>query len=164
MKLYDSNNPDDIPESALHWQQYVKDRVDITDSGCWEHRTCLRYPTFSRQRISLAKISLAAFTGIVGEETLFACHTCDNPRCLNPDHIFLGTHQDNVDDKVKKGRGGGPELGESHHGSILTEEAVRTIRSELERGICQDALARRYKVTQAAISKIKRGLTWRHIT
>ena len=57
------------------------------------------------------------------------CHKCDNPSCCNPHHLFLGTHQDNIDDREKKGRNKLPHcLGEKHGLHKLTETQVKEIR------------------------------------
>jgi hypothetical protein len=56
---------------------------------------------------------------------LLVRHRCDNPRCVNPDHLLLGTHQDNTEDKIERGR---HSHGESHAAAKLTEDQVRKIR------------------------------------
>lgn len=91
-------------------------------------------------------------------------HKCDTPGCINPNHLFLGTHQDNEDDKVRKGRQArGSKLahprarGERNGNSKLTADIVRSIRATDEP---QRRIAERYGVTQAIISKIKRNEVW----
>lgn len=75
-------------------------------------------------------------------------HQCDNPICINPTHLFLGTHADNVRDKVKKGRA-----------YKLSQEQVRDIRSRYASGnITQGALAKIFGVTILHIHKIVNGL------
>ena len=61
-------------------------------------------------------------------EGLQVLHHCDNPPCVNPDHLFLGTPRDNSDDKISKGRQNAPR-GEAHHRAKLTWEDVRRIRA-----------------------------------
>jgi len=87
----------------------------------------------------------------------FVCHTCDTPGCVNPSHLWVGTHQDNMDDKVDKGR---QSKGESHGMSRLTEKQVREIL-RLEES--HQALADRYNVSLPTISGIKHGKNWNHI-
>lgn len=80
---------------------------------------------------------------------LIVRHTCDNPRCINPVHLVVGTQQDNMDDKVARGRA---VRGSAHAVSKLTEEQVAAIRSEyVPRKVSQRTLARKYNVTQALI-------------
>lgn len=92
------------------------------------------------------------------------CHTCDNPPCVNPEHLFTGTQQDNLRDMERKGRrSGGALRGEHNPASKLTEESVRDIRAALSSGVIQRDLADKYGVTQAVISQIKRRASWKHV-
>lgn len=85
---------------------------------------------------------------------LWVLHKCDNPTCVNPQHLFLGTHQDNMDDAKAKGRmRGGHPPGERHPAAKLTTEQVIAIRED---GRSQSKIAAAYGVTQSHISAIKR--------
>ena len=86
-------------------------------------------------------------------------HHCDNPACVNPDHLFLGTQADNVQDCENKGRGVHP-VGEKHARSKLTSAQVVTIREKREAGDSCAALAREYKVSPAAIYMIEHRINW----
>ena len=92
---------------------------------------------------------------------LFVLHKCDNPPCVNPDHLFLGTQADNMRDRLEKGRwkGGGPP-GEAAPLAKLTSDAVTAIRSSSEGG---GVLARRYGVTRWTIMDIRHRRTWHHL-
>lgn len=85
------------------------------------------------------------------------CHSCDTPSCVNPDHLFIGTRLDNMQDAVKKGR---TTVGERNPQSKLTKENVVEIRSSTE---TQEVLGKRYGVMQSAISRIKTGKRWTHL-
>ena len=92
---------------------------------------------------------------------MFVCHRCDNPGCVNPDHLFLGTPADNMRDMREKGRGFTPRLvGETHHQAKLTEADVVAIRADPR---TQVVIAADYGVTQRNVSAIKRREAWAHI-
>lgn len=91
---------------------------------------------------------------------LHVCHTCDNPRCVNPAHLFLGTQADNMADMARKGRN---QRGADHHQAILTESDVRSIRTRHAAGEKQNALAREYGLSKAAINLIVLRRNWRHV-
>jgi hypothetical protein len=93
---------------------------------------------------------------------LFVCHTCDNPGCVNPLHLFLGTCQDNSTDMVRKGRWRGPPdaKGENNGAAKLTAAQVATIRELIRLGLSNTAIAQRFAVTHQLISKIRRGRAW----
>lgn len=92
-------------------------------------------------------------------EGMNGLHECDFRACVNPAHIFAGTHQDNMDDMVAKGRSDAPK-GEDHHDAKLTEEQVRAIRADPR---SQRAIAADYGLSQSAIAHIKTRRNWRHI-
>lgn len=99
---------------------------------------------------------------------LFVCHRCDNPSCVNPAHLFLGTQKDNIQDMMAKGRGpakrvGNRVLGDSRVGAILTEAKVREIRSKHASGIAMRALGREYGVNRVTIRYVVKRRTWTHI-
>lgn len=91
---------------------------------------------------------------------LFVLHKCDNPYCVNPDHLFLGTQKDNHDDMVSKGRN---LRGSRRATSVLKEPQIPQIRSEYASGaFTLQQVADRYRVSEMAIHKIISGKTWRH--
>lgn len=96
----------------------------------------------------------------VGEipEGMCVLHKCDNPRCSNPRHLFLGTKQENAVDRNAKGRGKWPvHYGESANGAKLRAEDVRFIR---EASMSQVELAKRFCVSATQIWRIKHGQRW----
>lgn len=93
--------------------------------------------------------------------SLMPCHRCDNPPCINVDHLFAGTHADNTADKMRKGRHRcDPPLGENAGSAKLTERDVLTIRASTD---TQRALASRFGVDQSQISRVKNLVDWRHL-
>lgn len=87
------------------------------------------------------------------------CHTCDNPSCCNPDHLFLGTHADNRADQKAKGR---TMVGSKHHGSKLTEADVKKIRS-LHGQYPHTEIAKQYGVSDRTINVIVSRKRWKHV-
>jgi len=150
----------------------IKEKLErrriVTTNGCWD---TTYQPNYSRPLMSHGRrrknirVARAAYEVYIGPIPggLLVCHTCDNPRCHNPEHLFLGTHGDNTQDMWDKGRGvatGRPAPpGALHHKAKLTEEQAREIRSSVEKGV---VLSSRYNVSNATISRIKRGRLWKH--
>ena len=84
-------------------------------------------------------------------------HKCDNPSCVNPEHLFLGSVQDNVDDRIKKGRSArGSNMGSSK----LTEANVHAIRERLSHAETHASIAASFDVTESAVSHIAAGHSW----
>lgn len=87
---------------------------------------------------------------------MFVCHHCDNPKCVRPDHLFLGTPLDNMRDMHRKGR--------ARSGNAkLNPDAVRDIRSAHSTGMGYRRLARKHGVAVNAVVQVLRGDTWTHV-
>lgn len=97
--------------------------------------------------------------------TIHVLHKCDNPSCINPDHLFIGNHADNMADKAIKNRCN-PPRGAKHKRPMakLTEEQVKEIKKLLKRGYTQADIARDFKTSRGIISDISLGKTWCHVT
>lgn len=93
---------------------------------------------------------------------LHVLHRCDNPPCTNPAHLFLGTHAENMADKVAKGRQSRPQ-GEAHGMAVLTNETAAEIWGRLALGERGVDLAREFGVSPDAISHIRHGRKWAHL-
>jgi uncharacterized protein YjcR len=94
---------------------------------------------------------------------MLVCHTCDNRQCVNPEHLFLGTAQDNTNDMVQKGRArGNPNAaGENGTKAKLSWEQVKEIREAKQNGLPLRALAVAFGVTPSTIQKIVTHQTWK---
>ena len=93
---------------------------------------------------------------------LFVLHSCDTPACVNPDHLWLGTNQDNMDDMVNKGRCIRAK-GENSGNAKMTINQVRSIREKHKRKITYKELANEYGVTKQNIGAVVNRKTWRHV-
>ena len=91
-------------------------------------------------------------------------HKCDNPGCVNPSHLFLGTHQDNMRDRDTKGRGKLPKIsGSKHWNSSLDESDIRVIRELHSVGCQQKAMVWLFGINSGTISEIVNRKAWKHI-
>lgn len=91
------------------------------------------------------------------------CHRCDNPKCVNPSHLFVGTRKENMVDCSSKGRTrNGVRRGKDNHNTKLNEQAVREIRAVVNPNVCR--LARKYGVTRNPIKQVLDRVTWKHVT
>lgn len=92
---------------------------------------------------------------------LWVLHHCDNPPCINTEHLFLGTRQDNIDDKVQKNRSS-RLTGETNPAHKLTEGEVLEIRQNTE-GLSRAALARKYNISHSQVYKVINRWNWRKV-
>lgn len=133
------------------------------NTGCWlwgGPESGDGYGTFYAQG-RVYRAHRAAYTLFVGDPAgLLICHRCDTPLCVNPGHLYAGTHADNVRDCVRRGRNH-IARGTQHGNAKLTPEQVRSIRNDRES--FQADLADAYGVSQSLISLIKRREAWRHV-
>lgn len=143
------------------------------------------FSSYHGKRIYAHRYSWQISQGPIPDK-MFVCHKCDNPPCVRPDHLFLGTHDDNMlDAKIKNRFATGVEQGRkvhpnpfpifsyesptnqkargSKHGiSKLTENDVRTIR-QLLKTHTQKHIAAMYNMTPGTLSVLARYITWRHV-
>lgn len=94
-------------------------------------------------------------------EGMFVCHKCDNPSCINPDHLFIGTPRENNMDKVRKNRQSRIK-GENHGRSKLTDQQASAIKALIGQ-VPRRELAETFGVSRQTIGHIARGENWTHI-
>lgn len=148
------------------WKKVNKSRK------CWEWTACRNERGYGQIRIGRRAVLAHRVSWIIHfgglspyiDSLISLCvlHKCDNPRCVNPSHLFLGTQQDNVVDKVKKGRQSSPH-GEESHLSKLTEEEVNKIRELYKVGTSHKTIAKKFNISESNVGAIIRRETWTHI-
>jgi hypothetical protein len=110
------------------------------------------------------KAHRVAWTLVFGPipEAMCICHHCDNPSCVRPSHLFLGTHRDNILDMHSKGRHeGGAHRGQKHHNVKLTLADVQELRRRYASGgVSQARLGKEFGICQAHVGRIVRGERW----
>ncbi len=152
-------------------QRFLK-RVEKKENGCWDWTASTIGETgygqfnLNNRPVIASRMAWILFRGEIPEDdsayrTLHVLHRCDNPKCVNPDHLFLGTHKDNVKDMVAKGRHRfGIHLGKKNKNAKLDEAKVRYIRASCKS--CNE-LARDLEVAAPTIWSVLHGKTWKHI-
>ena len=135
-------------------------------TGCWvwtgAHHVkgygYIKIP-LTRTQMPAARLSYLIHRGPIPEGKC-VLHRCDNPPCVNPAHLFVGTKMDNAIDMVSKMR---HCYGERQGGSKLTEAEVVDIHRLLKLGVKQIKIAQMFNIGPMQISRIKRGTRWAHV-
>ena len=141
-------------------------KVQKTDS-CWEWTASMfpnGYGQFKhRDEMYAHRFSYEAHHGEIPDGA-YVLHHCDNRACVRPDHLYSGTHADNMRDMVARGRARSPALKGSANGSArLSEEDVRQIRDRKAKGERARILADEFETTEGNIHQIVSRRNWRHI-
>jgi len=140
------------------------DNSTTDENGCWVWtgtRNTHGYGFLGIQGdyVAAHRVSAHLFLGMPLTPENLACHHCDNPPCVNPDHLFIGTHRDNMADRDAKGR---TRRGEDVPAHKLTSSHVEEIRYAKANGVSVAELADRYSVSVGTISACCKGISWRH--
>jgi hypothetical protein len=144
------------------WKKIQDNSVKVPESGCWiwvGPTTIHGYGrlTFgARTNIGAHRASYELKHGKI-PDGFFALHHCDIKCCVNPDHIFVGTQQQNMDDKVQKKR---QAKGHRHGMSKLTEEQAKEAKFSNQKAV---DLANKFNCSATMIRQIRSGLYWRHL-
>ena len=146
-------------------------KVDKTaPGGCWQWTATVNSNGYGStwwegKRSKLVhRIIYQHVHGVKLESSVYCLHTCDNRRCVNPAHLFLGDHRVNMLDKFRKNR---HARGEDSTRNKLTENDVREIRKKYRRVNARQSnvieLAKQYGVDRGAITSIISGRYWKHV-
>ena len=144
------------------------DNKKTTASGCWEWTRQRNIQGYGVQRVDgkdcvVHRVSKAIFDGFDRGSELDVCHHCDNPPCFNPEHLFVGTHTDNMRDMFRKGRRTRMR-GVRQHLAKLNDGSVRKMRKDRARGMSYQELGRKYGVAKCTAMIACKGRTWKHVT
>ena len=155
------NEDDIIEDQSFHGRYWAKVKKG---DGCWEWTAFISKGGYGQIgfRGGLIYSHRAAWiltNGPIGAD-LYVCHHCDNRKCCNPEHMFLGTFTDNMNDMLSKGRHGGT-AGELHPRAKLTKVKVDEIRRRYaDENILQEELANEYGVAKPTVAALLRNNSW----
>lgn len=139
--------------------KFLKNVTINNATGChqWNGGVCRRYGRFniSGKSYRAHRLSYKLFINEdLGDKHV--CHKCDNPLCVNPDHLFLGTHQDNMMDRKQKGR-------TSKGNSKIKVDDVLRVRELSKSGLSCVKVAKIVGICKSQVHNIITGHSWKHI-
>jgi hypothetical protein len=145
------------------WMNITKDGpVHLIHGQCWmwcSHRDRKGYGITAKKR-GFAHRRMYNLVYGKFDDDLFVLHKCDNPSCVNPEHLFLGTMGDNISDKMSKGR---QVKGERQGGSKLTKADIIDIRTSCRGGESWSSVARRHHIHKRHVGRIMSKYAWKHV-
>lgn len=155
----------ELPEKAI--ERFNTKWEPIPESGCWIWIGCMFQRTgygqfhYKHHPYRAHRVSYIIHKGQIPEGML-VLHKCDVPCCVNPEHLYLGTHQDNANDMMRRGRNT-PTVGEKHPNHRLKEKDIREIRKKYENGVNIMKLSNEYGVAFQHIYRIVTRERWKHV-
>jgi DNA-binding XRE family transcriptional regulator len=140
------------------------EKVQKSESGCWIWTAAKNPEGYGRIAVRGKMLLSHRFSYILHfgniPEGMHVCHRCDTPSCVNPAHLFVGTDADNMRDCSNKGRNA---KGEKIAMAKLRSEDIPVIRRMRIEGKTQKEIASLFGVNRMQVSRIERGIDWRHI-
>lgn len=147
-------------------EEKIARKIDFDENGCWNWTGKLKkdgYATiyFKDRYMPVHRASLILFSELDPFDKI-VCHLCDNRKCVNPDHLYFGTHRDNMLDRGKRNRKSF-QVGSEHGNSIFIDKDIFEIRKMYELGNSIKNISKIKKCGYNTILKIVRRKTWKHI-
>lgn len=155
------------PYARLTYAEKFWTQVDVKGlNDCWEFQGKLDdrgygYFNVGPHQVLAHRVAYVYIYGLMPEK-LYVCHRCDNPKCSNPFHLFLGTPSDNIQDMLRKKRNN-PARGERSGKAVLSEANVIRMRRMYREGVSQKDLALTFGISRKQISCIVNRVQWAHV-
>jgi hypothetical protein len=156
---------DEMELSQVNFDRFFA-RIKKSQNGCWEWSGVRWKNGYGRimvngKRRKAHRVSFLIHNGFLTKKQL-VCHTCDNPCCVNPEHLFLGSVKDNSDDKISKMRHG---IGSRNGRSVLSQDQVLMLRSMRVIDVIDSLkeIADRLSVSTVSVRNVIKRKTWKHI-
>lgn len=149
------------------------ERLSIPEpnSGCWLWLGAVNEKGYGRisigsrrggtaRMLSAHRVAYSAYSREAIPDGLNVCHQCDNPSCINPGHLFLGTQAENVSDMYGKGRAR-PSSGEAHHNAKITQAIANEIRRLRATGLTRRKIEIALGLSRGVVENVVAGKTWK---
>lgn len=159
------HHPNTIERFWANVEKAGPDDCWIWKGSFWKHNYGRMKPHGSRHYRRATALSYEINIGPIPSSGPFLCHSCDNPPCVNPRHLWPGTSLENMRDMIAKGRARRPAplIGSENPNAKLTECQVREIKQMITRGMNNKVIAAQFGVTHSAISLIRLGKKWSQV-
>ena len=150
---------------GVHIVERLLSSIELGDNGCWNWTGRLTpdgygqisFRLSSNEPVRSRPASRASYEVFVGDPGhLFVCHHCDNPKCINPEHLYAGTHLENMRDRTRRA----PQVGENNPAARLSSDNVALIRSS---DLTATTLAAKLGVGLKTVCDVRNRVTWKHL-
>lgn len=150
-----------MTKKGLPFEERFWSKVDKgSDDECWNWNAAITpkgYPVIGADKtnktIKAHRVSWELINGEI-PEGMMVLHKCDNSKCVNPKHLYLGTHQDNMDDKAERDRS---------RNYVLSDQDVRDIRAMKKKNVSYRKIAKKYGVSGQLIYLIVKRKSHKHV-